>query len=1361
MITKKISAWQAHVLKFAKDNNIPYNKALTLARSSYVKGQAPVIVPDVKLNLIIKKKKPVKVKPPPTARYVYVKYFSVKTIQVSDSYKIEYFKRIYGNDVLMYNMFGSAHISYSDEMIDFYTHNLYKDEERLDDGSLNGKWRVIYVGPMDGITDLEPWDVPEVLTSRPFLNLSGSNRLDIEPQFLDAIKVSSDYTKKDIEEWCKIYLGQIYDQSKYKESVMFWSYEVFNSPKSTMQIGNLPVYKRILNYDKFGKKAFETAYMKRNGKCGIEAIYDRFYEKQKQYRLVKWFENNGLMITRFIRQEYEAQQNAIIITSDFELQINDLPEWDGKTTTANILLKLCQAMNVSCYIASEDSDIICSYKSTRVNQHDICFAGYVADGHFYRVDDIGKIKSIVRKSQKKDTSKPINLDVEKQMKSFCWKTAKLLIVDSNIRNRQILEFLDTKHENPTCMVIDTPSLERFNEYMLKKHDRVLNDNAFSNMVKGDENTRIVAVKDIDDIQKFLQIRGMYFEPKWTITTISKAIFDECVPNIPSDELLLEFENGEEMRYAYKLANEYINSDLAEEMDISSNITAQDIFAMVKSIKRCQASYRKVYLAEVSDEIRAAMDKINNKLPYTRDNCRLVSVHDKLRRKDTPFHIYRQENNYLPDMSSRYSDEVLKQFVGTPAHQIKDKSVTKKFNNPIISENLACMDISKSYATCMYQGFLNNYINDEYSLEEFIQDGKQVFFDFPVYSMFDTVEAYTGGDLKPGRYYIEFHTESRDGIQYFEDDDQKDLMYFPNTWYNTSEVWYLMNKTDFKFTITHQFVASNSMPYYSFRTFIKNVRKNYSIDTAKLMINTLSGALGKSTSSNVKKYVTTNKAWASYFLFKHKDEKASRLNTGETKSGLKYYSIVSENKQILQSNTVPIYNSIIGIARIRQFHLYQLMKKIAPCRLIQCFTDSPVVEYTCRGDVEKCYLEMKKYKMYRRTAYKIIDQLQTAVSRAVFKPSEQKWKTSPQDELTRHIIDELTKSDFNNKDAFIEQTNSWGGMLNGCIFEGLPGTAKSHMLKMIYEYHRANGKRVLAVSFTNAAADRLRKDGIPAKTIHKALGINQDTGKTKSIPNIDVLIIDELLMAPSNILATILELKRAGKFIVYGATDQYQLESIDDKISIDELYNSNVYGDLANWTKYVLGVCVRSDETMFKMYKSIAEKQSVEHIQPWLDSKKSTELCYTNLCYTNDRRIELNQQCAAIYCQSMGLIGAGVKFREIASNGISKDVIYPLVPAMPLIVTHSYKNILTKGSRYVLEGWNELGFTIVSNGEEPILLGLEAFTNNLTLAFATTVHKSQGMTIQNKYKLYETRKYSWRMLYVAISRTTDESNILVD
>lgn len=1318
-----------------------YTKAIKVGPKPTIK-RIKLAVQEFKQNVV----KAIKVQ---KTQYVYIKYYSLLSVEVSSKLRADLYQQIYGenDDIPQIDLFN------------FGYHNLYHDDYRIDN-----KWRVIYIK--------DPQNIPPPLIVRTdFKHMSpGPTKLIQTPKLSGAIKI---FNSEDIIPMCTLYLENVYIRSNSRESITYWSYEIFDNPTVITQLQDMPINKRVLNYDRFGKRAWETSHMKRNGSCGIEAIYDRFYDKQEKYRLKKWFANNGQMIKNFIRTAYDDDVNGIVISNDFEIQNNTHTEWDGRTTSASIIKKLCIAMNVSCYIASEDTELVSWYRSTRSATNDIALVGYIADGHFYRVDDAAKVQSLAQRARiLKEIPKTLPIpgaeNTQKYVyKNFSWETAKLIKVDS-MKNRELLKFLDTEHKTPTCLVLNTTSLATFHEYMLSKHDRVINDNANTDLIKGGKYTRIIAREHIDDILIFLDKRGMFFNPSWTLSTVGSAELHETIPNMPENEEIFEFSMEEQMIVATNLANGYIQQDLAKNRDPSNNITAQEIYNMVNSIKRCQASYRRVYLSNVEDVIKASMDRINNKLPHTKANCRLTSLFDNIRRGDTPFHVYRANMGYIPNMISTYTNEYMKQFVGNISNQIKDKSVLKRFNNVKNEENLACLDVQKSYATCMYQGFLNNYVSDEFALDEYVNNGNQKYFNYPVYNMFDTVEVYDGGKLNPGKYYVEFDTASaatRNGIQYFEEYDEKDLMYFPNGWYNTPEVWYLRNKTNFKFTITKQYLSSNSLPYYIFRNFIKNIRRDFSKDAAKLIVNSLSGSFGKSVVTNAKKYVTVNKSWANHFMFKNfkNDFNRTKLSTGETKSGLKFYSIISEDRQLIQNNTLPIYNYIIGMGRIRQFHLYQLMKKVAPCRIIQFFTDSPLVEFNSREDVEKCYTEMAKYKGYRRSGYKILDQLQTAIPRATYKSLEQTWVDSKPDELTEYMIEELKKSDFPNKDAFIEQTKTWGGMKDGCAFEGLPGTAKSHMLKMVYDYHTKNGKRVLAVSYTNAAADRLRKDNIPAKTIHKGLSINQDTGKAANIPNIDVLLIDELLMCPSDVLATILELKRAGKFIVYTATDQYQLESINDKINIDKLYNSRVYGDLANWTKYTLNVCVRSDETMYKIYKSIADKRDVEHIMPWLENKKTTELSYTNLCYTNDKRIELNKECATIYCQGNGV---EVVFKENASNGVIKDVTYPLIPmnnegiAMPLIVTSSYKNVLTKGSRYWLHSWNEMGVYIVELGEDPIIIPPEIFINNMTLAFATTVHKCQGLTIHGKYKLHETNRYTWRMLYVAISRTTEEANILV-
>ena len=479
-----MNPWFAFAKKYASENNISYQQALQLAGPSYrsskqvsqvqvspvrkviqVQYEVPKL-PKQEPKKVIKRikvqvknlEKAIKVQTPPT-RYVYVKYYSVLTVNVEESLRTEYFKRIYGENAPVYDENFRGVLTPSDEMIHFAYNNLYHDENRL-----GSKWRVLYIGRTN--TGLQPWDIMDPNTWRPYYALSGPATLNLVPKILDVIKIEGN---QNIVRTCKLYLEEIYEHSKYRECVMWWNYEVMENPRVVTELENMPINKRILNYDRFGKKAFETAFMKRDSKCGIEAIYDRFYDNRKKYGLIKWFNDDGSMIKNFIKQAYEAQRDAILISKDFEIVISDLPEWDGRITTAAILKKLCKAMNVSCYIASEDSDIICSHKSTRINQNDICLCGYIADGHFYRVEDFSKVRSFVERSLKKDIPKNLPMPgVYKQetSRTFNWQNAKLIKEDASFKNRQILEFLDTAHTEPTCLVINIDSLERFHDYML-------------------------------------------------------------------------------------------------------------------------------------------------------------------------------------------------------------------------------------------------------------------------------------------------------------------------------------------------------------------------------------------------------------------------------------------------------------------------------------------------------------------------------------------------------------------------------------------------------------------------------------------------------------------------------------------------------------------------------------------------------------------------------------------------------------------------------------------------------------------------------------------------------------------------------
>jgi ATP-dependent exoDNAse (exonuclease V) alpha subunit len=61
-------------------------------------------------------------------------------------------------------------------------------------------------------------------------------------------------------------------------------------------------------------------------------------------------------------------------------------------------------------------------------------------------------------------------------------------------------------------------------------------------------------------------------------------------------------------------------------------------------------------------------------------------------------------------------------------------------------------------------------------------------------------------------------------------------------------------------------------------------------------------------------------------------------------------------------------------------------------------------------------------------------------------------------------------------------------------------------------------------------------------------------------------------------------------------------------------------------------------------------------------------------------------------------------------------------------------------------------------DDKVTIGFNQFQHMFYLAYCITTHKSQGMTISQSYAIHEFERFDERMKYVALSRSTDISNI---
>ncbi|MBP5655466.1 MAG: AAA family ATPase [Clostridiales bacterium] len=360
----------------------------------------------------------------------------------------------------------------------------------------------------------------------------------------------------------------------------------------------------------------------------------------------------------------------------------------------------------------------------------------------------------------------------------------------------------------------------------------------------------------------------------------------------------------------------------------------------------------------------------------------------------------------------------------------------------------------------------------------------------------------------------------------------------------------------------------------------------------------------------------------------------------------------------------------------------------------------------------------------------------------------------------------------------------------CVITGGPGTGKTTIMGVLGSFFKERGIKAAFAAPTGRAAKRLSDSaGVEACTIHRLLEITPDVfnesfsfGKDSSNPiDARVIVIDEMSMVDSALFSRFLDAVAEGTSLIL-VGDPNQLPSVGPgnvladligcrevpHIHLEYQHRSDSEGSIAANANRILEskepVC---DSDSFRVINADSEEDALKILLGLCEKTDLTDDDYVVLTPTKDERSLLSTGHLNEELQRLRLKG-----REPGEKSVAvADGTYHVGDRV-MQMRNDYK---IKWTSYAGPGIEEEGMGVY-NGEIGIVTGVTqvkrkkkitvAFDdgkvvdyegeslNDISLAYAVTVHKSQGCEFDTVYILLGNVNFllkQRRLLYTAVTR----------
>ena len=527
-------------------------------------------------------------------------------------------------------------------------------------------------------------------------------------------------------------------------------------------------------------------------------------------------------------------------------------------------------------------------------------------------------------------------------------------------------------------------------------------------------------------------------------------------------------------------------------------------------------------------------------------------------------------------------------------------------------------------------------------------------------------------------------------------------------------------------------------YRDYKKIINKLDYELYKQTEKLVINSLSGMLGRHQEESIIASINSDIKQILTFISKHniKDTFLYKL------PDIDYYIYGLKNKTIKNESCIPIYLQMLDQSNIM---IYNLMKKIEKAggevlaRKIDCVV--------CRNLPEGFGM---LYNEENDSYYN--DEM-----------FGNNWGDYRFDNKLPKLYDYEKKIDktFNFEDWFdynnIIDSDQYNEIIDliketkGMLIQGRAGTGKSYIIHKITE-HYGNDK-IIKLAFTNKASLN-----ISGSTIHKVLGINKNNKISRKminkIKNYDCIIIDEISMLNKTLWNLIYLLKKSLPdkcFLLFG--DYRQITGIEEnqKDIMQDYFNHPCVKYICNYNRINLSEVKRYDNELLKLSDDVYNNKYVD-ISKYTLKKNARR----NICFFNNTRKKINQ-----YWNKKENVPCSLFISENKEDDYTQDMnIYINCPIIARKNNYDENGeiLYANSETFKVICFNNTYIYLQNETNNSLKVEVADFNKNFALNYCSTTHKTQGETITEDFNIYDWDFMDNKLRYTAITRAKNINNI---